>query len=198
MMQRTIFIAFSTALLLSGCEPEGKPAPGVTPAPPAPANPSSTAPGSAASASREAPKTGAVPAAGLSPATAAAGVGAAKTASAVKTASGLEYTVLKEGAGASPALGSTVKVHVTGWLPDGKTFMDTRATGVPKQYKLDSLEMISGWVEALQNMRTGEKRRLHVPSGLAFGVRGFPEVVPPRTDVDFEIELVSFTPPGVK
>jgi len=75
-------------------------------------------------------------------------------------------------------------------------FLDTRKSGVPKEYTLTTLELITGLVETLQAMRTGEKRRVKVPHGLGYGVKGMPEVVPPRTDLDFEIELVSFTPPG--
>ena len=144
----------------------------------------------------------------LTPATAVSGTQAAastpselaKAVAVVKTPSGLEYTVLKDGVGATPALGSLVKVHVVGSRASDKVeFMNTRnAGGVPKEYKLDSLNLVKGWVETLTAMRAGEKRKVHMPHGLAYGVGGLGDIVPPKTDVDFEIELVSFTTPGGK
>jgi FKBP-type peptidyl-prolyl cis-trans isomerase len=114
----------------------------------------------------------------------------------IKTSSGLEYTVLKEGEGEAPPLGSEIEVHWTGWLPDGKVFGDTRGDDQPAKYRLASDDLISGWVEALSTMKKGEKRRLHVPSNLAYGNAGYGKDVSPNTDLDFEIELVSFAPPG--
>lgn len=144
----------------------------------------------------------------LAPATAVPGTQAAgatpseleKTGAVVKTPSGLEYTVLKDGVGDTPALGSLVKVHVVGTRASDKVeFMNTRNPGgVPNEYKLDSLSLVKGWVETLTAMRAGEKRKVHMPHGLAYGVRGLGDIVPPRADVDFEIELVSFTKPGGK
>ena len=105
--------------------------------------------------------------------------------------SGVTYTVLEEGEGPTPRLGSMVSVHVTGRLPGGQVFLDTRRHGVPREYKLDKLNMITGWVDTLTTMKKGEKRKLHVPSHLAYGSRGYAGFVPPNTDLDFEIELVS-------
>ena len=105
--------------------------------------------------------------------------------------SGLSFKILQEGDGPSPVLGSRVMLHVTGWLPGGEVFLDTHKDGKPREYKVDRLELISGWVEALVSMKTGEKRRLHVPSALAYGSQGYRGVVPARSDLDFEIELVS-------
>ncbi|MBI4604620.1 MAG: FKBP-type peptidyl-prolyl cis-trans isomerase, partial [Planctomycetes bacterium] len=112
------------------------------------------------------------------------------------TPSGLQYAVLKEGEGPTPPPGAKIQVHWTGWLPDGRVFSDTRKGGVPDEFTLHSRDLIKGWVEALSSMKKGEKRKLHVPNGLAYGPQGYHQVVPPRADLDFEIELVSFTPPG--
>lgn len=118
-----------------------------------------------------------------------------QAANAVKLPSGLEYTVLKEGEGPTPPLGSKVITHYTIWLPDGKVFEDTRATSTPRELKLDKLNLISGLVETLTSMKKGEKRRVHVPSALAYGNLGYGAAIRPRTDLDIEIELLSFTSP---
>lgn len=108
-----------------------------------------------------------------------------------KTQSGLGFVILKEGEGSSPPLGSKVKVQWKGWLPDGKVFEESIT---PQEYRLDSNTLIAGWVEALSAMKKGEKRRLHIPSRLGYK-DGYGELIPRNTDLDFELELLSFTEP---
>ncbi|HVR74640.1 MAG TPA: FKBP-type peptidyl-prolyl cis-trans isomerase [Planctomycetota bacterium] len=179
---RVVLFLLITGVSSSGCQKEASPSgaggePGGGPG--------------AATPSGAAPASGAAP--GVEKASASLRLGEQKT---LRAPSGLEFAVLKEGSGASPPLGSMVKVHCTGWLPDGKVFIDTRTHNVPKEYRLARAEMIDGWVEALLTMKPGEKRKLRVPKELAYSKQGFPKVVPPNSDLDFEIELVSFTPPG--
>lgn len=179
---RVVLLLLITAVSSSSCQKEASPsgAGGEAGVGPGAATQSGAAPASGAASGV------AKPSSGLQP-------GEQKT---LRAPSGLEFAVLKQGSGASPPLGSIVKVHCTGWLPDGKVFIDTRAHNVPKEYKLARTEMIDGWVEALLTMKAGEKRKLRVPKELAYSKQGFPKVVPPNSDLEFEIELVSFTPPG--
>jgi len=114
----------------------------------------------------------------------------------VRTPSGLEYEVIQQGEGPSPPLGAKVTVHFAGFV-DGKKFMDTHEGGAPREFKLDRSRLIDGWVEALLTMKKGEKRKLNVPSRLAYGRMGYPGLVPPGKDVTFDLELVSFLPPSV-
>jgi FKBP-type peptidyl-prolyl cis-trans isomerase len=114
----------------------------------------------------------------------------------VRTPSGLEYEVIQQGEGPSPPLGAKVTVHFAGFV-DGKKFMDTHEGGAPREFKLDRSRLIDGWVEALLTMKKGEKRKLNVPSRLAYGRTGYPGLVPPGKDVTFDLELVSFLPPSV-
>jgi FKBP-type peptidyl-prolyl cis-trans isomerase len=102
--------------------------------------------------------------------------------------------VLAAGQGETPPLGSRVLLEYTGTLPNRQTFAETR--GGPREFKLDRMSLIDGWVEALLGMKKGEKRRLKVPSALAYGQKGYAGLVPPNSDLTFELELVSFTPPG--
>jgi peptidylprolyl isomerase len=120
----------------------------------------------------------------------------AKAEGFVRTASGLEYQILAEGQGETPPLGSRVLVNYTGMLPNGETFVSTRERGAPQEFKLDGMRLIGGWVEALLSMKKGEKRKLLVPSALAYGQKGYPGLVLPNSNLTFELELVAFTPPG--
>lgn len=116
---------------------------------------------------------------------------APKTPEPVRLPSGVEYTVLKEGQGETPRIGSTVTVHFKSWFADGRPFRDTWATGKPKTYKLDTLHLIPGWVEVLSTMKPGERRKVRIPSHRAYGAEGYRDVVPPNAELDFEIELVA-------
>jgi len=174
------------AFPLVSCEPSAEPKKGgETPAAPKP------------SASVEAAKP--APAA---PATAEGAIGAPVTAAAptksgaamTKTASGLEYAVLKEGQGAPPPRGSVVKVQGKGWLADGRVIWST-SPNAPKEYRLDAIDLIPGWFEALSSMKAGEKRKLRVPGRLGYKTAGYGTDVPPNADLDFELELVSFKAP---
>ena len=61
---------------------------------------------------------------------------AAATKGAVKTASGAVVIMLKKGTGAQPARSSTVKVHYTGKLIDGKVFDSSVRRGEPAVFRL--------------------------------------------------------------
>ena len=108
----------------------------------------------------------------------------------VTTPSGLRYEDLKVGDGPSPKMGQTVVVHYIGWLENGTEFNNshTMGTGKPAEFQLGSV--IEGWNEGLQTMKVGGKRRLFIPSKLAYGPRGRPPTIPPNANLTFEIELL--------
>ena len=108
--------------------------------------------------------------------------------------SGLAYTVLKEGQGASPKLGSAVLIHCVGRLANGKEFWNTRTAGVPQREIVNYDQLITGMVDVLLTMKPGERRQLHVPSALGYGIEGYRPVVPARADLDMDLELVSIEP----
>ena len=106
----------------------------------------------------------------------------------ITTASGLKYQDLKVGDGASPQMGQTVTVHYIGRLENGKEFNNSYNLGKPIDFKLG--QVIEGWNEGLQTMKAGGKRRLRIPSKLAYGPAGRPPSIPPNANLEFEIELL--------
>ena len=106
----------------------------------------------------------------------------------VTTASGLQYTVLKEGGGATPRADDTVTVHYRGTLLDGTEFDSSYSRGEPATFPLN--RVIPGWTEGLQLMKVGSKYRLFVPSDLAYGENGAGQLIGPDAVLIFEVELL--------
>lgn len=105
------------------------------------------------------------------------------------TATGLQYEVLEEGDGAQPTAGDMVTVHYTGKLIDGTVFDSSVERGEPATFGVT--QVIPGWVEALQMMKTGAKWRLYIPSDLAYGPQGAGGVIGPNQTLIFDVELIS-------
>ena len=51
-------------------------------------------------------------------------------------------------------------------------------------------KLIPGFREGMQKMRVGDKAMLFIPSHLGYGAQGAGGVIPPNTDLVFELELV--------
>jgi peptidylprolyl isomerase len=108
----------------------------------------------------------------------------------ITTDSGLQYVDLVEGAGAVPATGETVVVHYTGTLEDGTQFDSSRDRNRPFQFKLGAGQVIKGWDEGIASMKVGGRRKLVIPSKLAYGERGAGGVIPPNATLIFDVELL--------
>ena len=102
-------------------------------------------------------------------------------------ASGLQYKVIKEGTGKTPALSDKVKTHYRGRLIDGTEFDSSYKRNQPAEFPVTGV--IKGWTEALQLMKEGAKWELYIPANLAYGERGRPGI-PPNATLIFEIELL--------
>ena len=104
--------------------------------------------------------------------------------------SGLQYRVLKEGAGKVPSDDDTVRVHYRGTHIDGTEFDSSHKSGKPATFKVKG-GIIPGWKEALMRMPVGSKWQLFIPPRLAYGERGLGSVIGPNETLVFEVELLS-------
>jgi peptidylprolyl isomerase len=108
----------------------------------------------------------------------------------VTTSTGLRYVDVKLGTGASPRVGQTVVVHYAGTFTDGRTFDSSRDRGEPLRFKIAVGQVIKGWDEGVLSMKVGGRRKLMIPSNLAYGESGAGGVIPPNTDLEFDVELL--------
>jgi FKBP-type peptidyl-prolyl cis-trans isomerase len=111
----------------------------------------------------------------------------------VTTASGLQYKVIRPGAGESPKLTDEATVNYRGSLLDGTEFDSSYKRNQPASFPVG--RVIKGWVEALQLMKPGAKFELYIPPDLAYGQQppqGSP--IPPQALLKFEVELLSVKP----
>ena len=122
--------------------------------------------------------------------------------------SGLKIAVTEEGTGPTPNAGDIVMVHYAGFLPNGKLF-DTSIESIAQEmgtfdqrrkdmngygpiqmsYSPDA-QMIAGFKEGVQTMNVGDKATLFIPAHLGYGERGAGGVIPPNSDLIFQVELV--------
>ncbi len=128
------------------------------------------------------------------------------------TKSGLIYKFISKGEGKKPKNGTQVLVHYAGFLQNGELF-DSSYEDVSKAYgKYDSNRgqqngyqpfpfkygdkqgLIAGFIEGLELMSFGDKVMLYIPSRLAYGSQGAGNVIPPDTDIIFEIEMLENLP----
>ena len=108
-----------------------------------------------------------------------------------KTASGLIIEYISPGQGAVAQKGKAVSVHYIGTLEDGTKFDSSRDRNDPIEFPLGQGMVIPGWEEGIEGMKVGEKRRLIIPHTLAYGEPGRPPVIPPKSTLIFEVELMS-------
>jgi FKBP-type peptidyl-prolyl cis-trans isomerase len=106
-----------------------------------------------------------------------------------RTLTGTWYVILKQGNGPKVRSGQTAKVHYMGMLTDGTVFDSSYKRGQPLELAVGIQPMIPGWMEALMDMNSGEKRRIIIPPEMAYGQEGYGPIGPGSWLV-FDIELM--------
>lgn len=104
---------------------------------------------------------------------------------------GVEIEILKAGDNKTyPQKGNKCTIHYTGKLTNGKVFDSSVSRGQPFETKIGVGQVIKGWDEGVMKMSLGEKSILTISSDYAYGSRGAAGVIPPNSDLIFEVELL--------
>jgi len=90
--------------------------------------------------------------------------------------------------------GDKIHVHYTGKLTNGNKFDSSHDRNEPLPLTLGRGQVIPGWEQGLLDMCLNEKRILTIPSYKAYGTRGFGNLIPPRSALIFDVELVKLEP----
>jgi len=113
------------------------------------------------------------------------------------TVNALQIQELQPGAGVPIVAGQTAVVQYTGWLyensaPDkkGRQFDSSLNGGQPFRFVVGASRVIKGWDQGVLGMQVGGRRRLTIPSDLAYGASGAGGVIPPGATLIFDVDLV--------
>ena len=103
---------------------------------------------------------------------------------------GIEDIVAGEGDEAVD--GARVTVHYVGVaFRSGEEFDASWNRGQPFAFKLGRGQVIPGWDQGVKGMRVGGRRKLTIPSALAYGARGAGGVIQPHEPLVFVVDLLS-------
>jgi FKBP-type peptidyl-prolyl cis-trans isomerase FklB len=117
----------------------------------------------------------------------------AKREGVVTLPSGVQYEVLKTGAGPRPGAADAVVVSYQGSLTTGAVFDSTYADGEPARLQLKEIA-VPGLKEALLLMNEGAKWRVVIPPSMGFRNSG--NNLLRRRDLIYEIEVLAVEPGG--
>ncbi|KAL0572695.1 Peptidyl-prolyl cis-trans isomerase fpr2 [Marasmius crinis-equi] len=103
----------------------------------------------------------------------------------------IETTFKPEDCKVKAQKGDKIQVHYTGTLfANGNKFDSSLDRGQPLPLTLGVGQVIKGWDQGLLGMCEGEKRTLTIPSDMAYGARGFGQLIPANSALVFTTELV--------
>lgn len=83
-------------------------------------------------------------------------------------------------------------MHYVGKLANGEQFDNsyTHSPADPFGFKLGAGHVIAGWEKGVVGMCVGEKRKLTIAPSLGYGDEGYGDLIPPKSTLVFEIELM--------
>src|ERR671938_812804 len=103
---------------------------------------------------------------------------------------GVEDLVVGDGDEAT--VGTRVTVHYVGVaFRSGEEFDASWNRGQPFSFRLGRGQVIPGWDAGVQGMRVGGRRKLTIPSAMAYGARGAGGVIQPHEPLVFVVDLLA-------
>jgi len=101
----------------------------------------------------------------------------------------LQIQDTKVGLGKEALRGTTVTVHYTGKLTNGKVFDSSVDRGEPFVFNLGAGQVIQGWDKGVVGMKEGGKRKLTIPPQMGYGARAVGPI-PANSTLIFDVELL--------
>jgi peptidylprolyl isomerase len=96
------------------------------------------------------------------------------------------------GDGAEATAGTKVTVHYVGVaFSTGDEFDASWNRGEPFTFKLGKGQVIPGWDNGVAGMKVGGRRKLTIPSAMAYGARGAGAVIKPHEPLVFVVDLLA-------
>src|SRR6185503_5051010 len=93
------------------------------------------------------------------------------------------------GTGATVVAGDTITITYVGTFLDGRVFdQSTQPVTFPRPIGVGNF--IPGFDQGLLGMKVGGRRKLTIPSSLAYGAAGAAPTIPPNTPLAFDVTLV--------
>ena len=87
--------------------------------------------------------------------------------------------------------GTKVSVHYVGVaFSTGEEFDASWSRGEPFSFRLGTGQVIPGWDRGVEGMRVGGRRKLTIPSAMAYGARGAGGVIKPHEPLVFVVDLL--------
>jgi FKBP-type peptidyl-prolyl cis-trans isomerase len=102
------------------------------------------------------------------------------------------------GEGKEATTGAKITVNYAGTLTDGTKFDSSFDRDEPFTFVFGVGQVIPGWDEGLVGMKVGGKRKLTIPSDMAYGEAGAGDVIPPNSTLIFEVELLEVELPEIE
>ncbi len=93
---------------------------------------------------------------------------------------------------------SKVSVHYVGKLEDNTIFDSSYDRGQLFDFQIGVRQVILGWETGLLGMKEGGKRTIFIPYELAYGESGAGSLIPPQSNLIFEVEVIKVIPPAYK
>ena len=110
----------------------------------------------------------------------------------------IEVKILNEtiGSGLEVKNHSKLSVHYIGRLEDNTVFDSSYDRGQFFDFQIGVRKVIPGWETGLLGMREGGNRTIFIPYQLAYGESGAGNLIPPKSNLIFDIEVIKVAPPG--
>ena len=127
----------------------------------------------------------------------------------IDSPTGMAMIYTYESNGEQPNSAQRVNIDCAGYFEDGTLFWTTWKDIAEKNNMYDERQdqmngyapfsmpynetagLVSGFREAMLNMKVGDKARVFIPYYLGYGERGNPPVIPPNTNLVFDIQITS-------